>query len=344
MPEPFRVVLARAAGDVTEWYGPGATLAPVAVEHRPYSHLMRLAVVHAGHDRPVRHCFLKIFKPKDVPDAIAQMRRRVEHDFATNVRVHEALAGRSGVGAVRPLACYADLLAVVSEEVPGDNLLAHLERHARGWPGGPARDRLGATMADVGRWIRAFQAIDPSDAVVGVDELRDYIDVRLQRLVNARSRQVSPSMRHAVLTHIETLGRAIPEQARRSVAIHADLAPGNVLVADGAIVVLDFAMATRGTWLHDLTRLHVQVALLGAKPWYRPSVLQDLLAHLRRGFAPQLTPADPLFRLLTLLHRVNHMASLTLAPGRLPTRLYNERLCRLHAAWIAADLRSAVEP
>ncbi len=113
---------------------------------------------------------------------------------------------------------------------------------------------------------RAFQAIDPSNERIALDDVRAYIDLRLQRLVAARSRVVTADTRVALLARIDDLGSAIPPDALRSVVIHADLAPGNVLVCGDRIVVLDFAMTARGTRLHDLTRLYVQTDLMRPSP------------------------------------------------------------------------------
>jgi hypothetical protein len=113
-------------------------------------------------------------------------------------------------------------------------------------------------------------------------------------------------------------------------------------VSGDRIVVLDFAMTSRGTRLHDLTRLYLQTDLLGAKPQFRRQVLDSALLALLDGYEPGLTTADPLFRLLSLLHRVNHLGTLTLNRARFPASLYNRRLRSIHGRWIARELQRPV--
>lgn len=338
-PAVFAAVLARLRDDASAIFGANVGLQPVAYELRPFSHLLRLAVWCEGSPTPHAHCFLKIFKPKPVPDGEAQMRARVEHDYAINRRIHQAMLAFPRCGAVRPLVCYPDALTIVTEDATGQTLLSHLEQHAAWWPSPGVDAQLCETMAATGRWLRSFQTIEPAGDPVALADIRAYIDLRLQRLVRAGSPVVTTTARDAVLAHIDSLSTLISPAQRRSVIIHADLAPGNVLVADDRIVVLDFAMTSRGTRLHDLTRLYLQTDLLGAKPHFRRPVLDRLLAALLDGFEPGLTPADPLFRLLSLLHRVNHLGTLSLHRTPFRNQLYNRRLRALHRSWIANQLQ-----
>jgi hypothetical protein len=341
-PAVFDAVLPRLRDDARQLFGADVRLQPVAYELRPFSHLLRLAVWQDGHTVPSSHCFLKIFKPKPVPDGEAQMRTRVEHDYATNRRIHDGLARFPAFGAVRPLICYPDALTIVTEEATGETLLAHLERHAAWFPSPSVVAQLGATMAAAGQWVRAFQTIEPEGEPIAVADLRAYIDVRLQRLAAAGSPVITPASRGAVLAHIDALSAALAPTDCRSVVIHADLAPGNMLVSGDRIVVLDFAMTSRGTRLHDLTRLYLQTDLLGAKPQFRRQVLDAALLALLDGYEPGLTTGDPLFRLLSLLHRVNHLGTLTLNRARFPASLYNRRLRSIHGRWIARELQRPV--
>jgi hypothetical protein len=104
--------------------------------------------------------------------------------------------------------------------------------------------------------------------------------------------------------------------------------------------VLDFAMAKRGTRLHDLTRLYLQVELLGAKPRFRSSVLGKLQLALLRGFDAALTTSDPLFRYMLMLHRINHLATVSSRKSPFRESLYNLYLRRIHGQRIVEELRS----
>lgn len=344
-PTVFQPVLDKLSLEAGRLFGEGTVrLLPVGVEARPFSDVLRVGICRNGDDAPAWHCFVKVFKPKPVVDGFEQMRRRVVHDFETTRHIHEALAGFEHLDAVRPIVCFPEYLTVVTEEAQGRTLSAELEARATWFPSLAARGDMAGTMTRVGQWIRALQAIDASADQVAMPDLRAYIDLRLQRLVTHGGTLVTAPVRAEILRHIDRLGVQIHPDERRSVLIHADLAPGNVLVSGGRIVVLDFAMSARGTFLHDITRLHVQLDMLCGKPRFRPAVIAGLQRALLDGFDPALSPDHPLFRLLSLLHRVNNLATLALQPASFPSRLYNRRLRARHERWISNELRAVGGP
>ena len=134
---------------------------PVDRQERPFSHLLRLRVRDGETERTLSHLFVKVFKPKTIPGGPNALRDRVANDFETTRRVHAAMAPYADVGTVPPVACYPDLLAIITEQVDGPTLLEFLQKHAA-WPrGGKSMGSLCETMERVGRWIRVFQATSP---------------------------------------------------------------------------------------------------------------------------------------------------------------------------------------
>jgi hypothetical protein len=125
------------------------------------------------------------------------------------------------------------------------------------------------------------------------------------------------------------------------VALHADLATTNILVAGTRVTVLDFAMATRGSYLHDISRLSMQIGMLRAKPHYRPAVIERLQLALLRGLDPVANTSHPLFRFLSILHHVNHFGTLSLKPEPFPGRIFSWRVRRIHRAWLEREMRAA---
>lgn len=342
LPGVFGPVLERLRQEPPAAFGlPEVRLRPVAFQARPFSNVVRIAICPPSGD-PTGFCFAKILTPKAIPDGEEHMRRRVRHEFETTTMVEDALRGRSGIDTLHPIACYPDLFAIVTKELRGVTLLQYLQPRLTWLAGTRSRGEAAQTMGLVGSWLRAFQQIAPGHDLVEVTDLRDYVDVRLARLVSSGRSPITSPVRQRVLQHIESLGGAIAPEERRSVLLHADLAPGNVMVTRQGVAVLDFAMASRGTYLHDITRLAVQIDLLRGKPQFRPSAVRSAVSALLQAFGPTVSPGHPLFRLLTLLHRVNHLATLTLADAGGATRLYNWRLRRMHERWIARELATPV--
>jgi Ser/Thr protein kinase RdoA (MazF antagonist) len=145
-----------------------------------------------------------------------------------------------------------------------------------------------------------------------------------------------------VLAHIDALVSLVSSSDLADVLVHADLAPGNVLIAGRRVVVLDFAMTHRGSLMQDISRLYVQMDLMRAKPQFRRQVIHALQKALLRGFDPGLTKERPLFRLMLLRHHVNHLLTLNVRRERFPAAVYNAHLRRLHRQWIARELSHGV--
>jgi len=335
----FDAIFARLEAQSQASFGtPGVRLETVGYEDRPFSWLCRAALK----DNPAaagRHVYVKIFKPKD-PAAGIDLRARVRQDFATTCEIHAFMAGWPELGAVRPIACYDEALTIVTEEAEGTTLLDRLQRDATWFPDAARIDSLARALETVGRWLKRFQGFRPADDHVPIQSLVDYVDTRLKRLVD---RQVMPaSQRERILGHLEAIGRGVSPHDLKDVAVHADLAPANILVSDRGVVVLDFAMTGRGTALHDISRLYMQLDLLRAKPHFRQRVIAPLQESLLRGFDPALSPAHPLFRILSMLHHVNHLGTLALRRESLPGRLVSARAIRMHRRWIAAQLDAGV--
>ena len=337
MPTCFEPVLARLrAESALHFNAQDVCLTPVSYEERPFSHLLRLAVRGTG--SAGMHIFVKIFKTKRDLDA-SRMRARVVEDFETTLRVHQAMLRWTDLGAVRPIVCYPEHLATVTEQVDGEDLLAHLKRHAAGLPREQTLSRLSGTLNKAGRWVQAFQSTAAHSGQISLDDLREYVDVRLKRLVASPLARFDEGRRSRVLDHLARLGRTVDRGDLAEVIVHGDLAPGNVIVSGDRVVVLDFAMVQRGSVFQDLTRLFFQIDLLISKPQFRPSVIHTLQRALLRGFDADLTPQRPLFRLLLMLHTVNHLTTLSVQPEPFPSNLYNWVLRRRHRRWIERELR-----
>jgi tRNA A-37 threonylcarbamoyl transferase component Bud32 len=333
----FEPVLERLRAEAALHFGaPDLQLVPIASEDRPFSRLLRVGVCRDAAATPDRYLFVKLFKPKPHDGGVEKMRARVERDFQESRRIYDAMAAAADVGAVRPVACYPDHLAIVSEQAEGQTLMSHLEGHASWFPGEHTLFELRSTMESIGRWLRVFQAIEPGLGRVRLSDLHSYVDLRLERLVSHEI--ISPSSRQQILSWLNDIARQVTEPELDDVMIHADLAPGNILVSGARITVLDFAMVQRGGMLHDISRLYVQLDVLRAKPQFRTSVVRALQSALLRGFDETLTPDRPLFRYFVMLHRINHLGSLSLNRERFFASVHSRRVRRLHRTWIEHEL------
>ena len=332
---PFEELLPLLVADVHATYGHGCRLAPVAVFERLYSFVLRVGVVHDGETAPREHLFVKVSKFKVVDGASHGMRARVEKDFRVTQRVFERMAGGARYGAVRPIACYPALLAIVTEEVPGETLLKAVEQRMR-WALDSSRSAdLQEVFGAAGTWIREFQ--EPAEGSFSLAWIREYVDSRLQRIAKVSGPR-GERLREQVLRHIDRLGSNMPDAPAAAVTVHADLSPSNIMVCDHRVVVLDFAMARPGHPLQDVARLFTQLDLLALKPQFRRAAIRRLQLALLRGFDAELRADDPALRLQVLAQRINHLGSLITKKYGMLERTYNRFIVWQHWRWIEREI------
>ena len=346
LPGSLAPVLARLQGDVARHYGNAATrLVPLDYQDREFSHVLRVAVHDDGASEPFSHLFVKLTKPKTVGGGGSRLRDRVIRDFETMARVHSFMAAHHDLGVVPPVACYPEHFAIVTEQVSGPTLKEYLTRHAAWFPRAGALSASTALLETAGRWIRTFQASMSVSGEVRLDEVREYVDYRLKKLVAANPGSFDEEHRQRVLKHVDALSELVPDADLKEVAVHSDLALGNILVDGQRIVVLDFGMTKTGCRITDVTRLYVQMELLALKPYIRRGVIGHLLSGLLTGFAPDLRPENPLFRLFVLRHRINHLVTLLEEGNTGVSRAYSRFVCRSHYRWLERELGGVtVEP
>jgi len=329
----YEAVLARLRGDGLS----GVLSPPVEVEtlellRRPYSKLARIRLRHRD---GVTEAFVKLLRLKEQGDAHREaMRDRVVKEFEVASAVHQTYSAH-GWPSVRPLTCVADELALVTERAEGEELLAVLEREATWYPSGDCLARLCDLLSSSGEWILRFQALRPSGGIVSLDSLREYLDVRLRRLVQHDAARFSPLDRSRLLQYFDDKCRDVTPADLREVWVHADFGPSNVLVSGSHVVVLDFAMTHQGTQFNDLARMYTQLEALAAKPQFRMATVVRLQRALLEGYQPGLTSAHPLFDLLVLQNRITHLLMTVVRDDAgVLARVYNWHLARRSRRWV----------
>jgi hypothetical protein len=329
---PFDAVLDRLRSEsVRHFASSRVTLERGRLFVRPFSQVLEVRV--RGGERAVT-AFVKVLKPRLAgPQELEATRRNIAREFETTAKLHGGFGAHAGLSTARPIACYPELLAMVTERVDGMALGLLLAR-AGGLPSGATVDRLSGVMQRVGAWLRTFQAMDAPDGSVSLDRMRQYLDDRLRPLADGGV--IDGDTRGALLRYFDRRAADVPSSELAAVPVHADFTPENVMIRDGSVSVLDFTMAKRGARYLDVAHMFMQVRSLEARPWFRPRTLDRLTRALLDGFDPDLSSDRPLFDLLLVQHVVCHLRQLQLEPQPLRARLYAALLRRRHVRWLDA--------
>jgi hypothetical protein len=310
--EAFVPILDRLQRDADQYFVVSSiAIEPLAHFTRRRSELLRVRI-RAGSSAV--YAFVKRYRLESTdPAERAFVTARVETDFAVTTRVHRLVSGREGLHSVRPIACFPDELAVITEEAPGQLLGRVLKRSA--WlAGGRAFDDLCTALERVGQWLKAMQGMDGPPGRFSLDEMRDYLDVRLVRLRGVHA--ISADECRTILRYFDQQRRDVAAADLQEVPIHGDLCPGNVLVTGSEITVLDLAMTRPGSIYTDLTHMYTHIESDRARRWVSQQKVEQLLQATLRGFDQNLSPSRPLFALNVLQHLMCKVAKLATRPPK----------------------------
>jgi hypothetical protein len=311
----------------------GATVVriePERVVSRPFSAVLRARVVTAAGDKVV---YCKVFlSPAGDPTSADRLRFRVEREFRETQRAYHAFAGIPGFAPLEPIAVFPDLLALVTCEIKGESFSTLLSRTCRVWSRGDLQDTIRAGEL-AGEWLRTYQQMPTEPQQLSIDELREYVDVRLRRLEREAAPGFNSTRRREILAEFEACAAPLKPTDLTAVSVHADFCPENILVDQGVLSVIDFAMAKRGLRHLDLSHLLIHLAFRRGAAWNRRSLALVRRASLE-GYGDPGLAESPGFRLAVLVH----------VSALLADRL--NRAAGFHAArklWLGSQVRRCLE-
>jgi tRNA A-37 threonylcarbamoyl transferase component Bud32 len=263
--------------------------------------------------------FVKVFASVD--NTLAERARQLRYlraEFDRTTIAARAFAATPALGVARPIACFPDLLAIVTEEARGVGLHVLLRRLALGRTRA-ALDAATTAMRRAGEWVRRFQEAVPVADPTFKKDYRAYLDDRLRTL--AATPLFMDTERQRLLAFFDEMSSRIPAADWSPVAVHADFCPPNILVRDDGLTVLDLAMSTDRTKYLDVAHLYMHLALSKRRLLLPQRVIDTLQHALLDGFQRGVSADAPLFRLMLLQHVACHLAGIAERALTLPAPL-----------------------
>lgn len=329
---------------------PPSTITCAQKFSRPYSTVYRLLLAYPPEqiapERP-RALYAKIFRPSQ--HNLQQQQKyldRLQTEFEVAAHLHERLRGEQGVGIVRPLAYYADLLALVTEEAPGENLADIISAACKRWA---LRNTLHQAVLHchrAGKALAAMQIATEQPERVEASEILEYIDVRLQRLRASATVPFSEADYKRVYNFLDHALQQVPRAQLAQCGCHGDYAPFNLLADKTRVTVLDFSMYKIGSCYNDVTYFYHRLQSYLHKPTFNPAAIRTVQSAFLEGYNQTLgRERDPIendlmFRVLWMKHVINNYSALMrnrVGGGRketLPVRLFHQHVFRRYNAWL----------
>jgi hypothetical protein len=177
------------------------------------------------------HAYIKQYRLREPSEAHrALMVARLQNDYHVTRLLYKRFAAFPRLYVPRPLACFPELLTIVFEESPGENLQELIHWHARGWPSRTTLNRLIEYCEQCGEWLHRFQQVFPREKRYSIVEMWEEVDHRLRQLVANPHAKFSESSRQQVCRYFEKLQARGDHLDLRMAAVHADFCPSNMVV------------------------------------------------------------------------------------------------------------------
>ncbi len=214
------------------WAGGAPQLRVDSVAVRRSSHLAR---VEAQSPHARRRLVVKVptIKPGKTDKTLAHLDSAV-----TAAKTLTTMFARdSGLGVAAVVAYFPAIPAVVWDEVPGETLDAMARRATPGLPGSARLESFERACFGAGRWLRALQDATPVEGVLSIEEMVEYVDVRLQRIGQLGPGRLGAEWRDAVRRTFQ--GTGLTADALRLAAVHGDFTLSNVMCDGERIIAID---------------------------------------------------------------------------------------------------------
>jgi tRNA A-37 threonylcarbamoyl transferase component Bud32 len=271
---------------------------------RPFSYVAR---VERESSVATRRVIVKV--PRLLPGKTDRRVPRLAQEVAAARTLAATLEGESGLSVPGVVAFYPEIPALVWDEIDGATLEAMVTRFARGIPDPTGLERLEHAFHGAGRWLRVLQ---DRTAIEGrrfsLDEMIDYVDVRLNRISELGPHGLDAAWRAKVRRVFNEA--ALTSADLRLAAVHGDFSMSNIMYDGARVVAIDFSRFGSGSVHYDVTRLYHQLGLLLHKPWFLPSTVGRLRRALLAGYDPGLRDDRLAFRLFLIQHLLCHWLGL----------------------------------
>ncbi len=250
---------------------------------------------------------------------------------ASRSTVSEELTHRfasfADLGVIRPIACWPEDLAFLTEEFPGQNVELVLRDDVRRLWSPSALRRAAALCRKAGEWLRHFQSYTvPDVSTFDVDELIAYCDLRISTILDGAEGLLTRPLSQVVMRHVTNLAATFSESERELVGRHNDLRPDNMLTRDERLVVVDFTGFTYGPRLYDYMKFWMRLDYMafGTLPIGRR--VEALKAGFAEGYGRAVDLDAPMAQFLRIANILDKMSELADPPSRpLHRRLVDRR-------------------
>jgi thiamine kinase-like enzyme len=304
----------------------------------------RIARLNVRWDSEERWFFVKLLYP-DREDGRTNRSDRpykeqqVHDEYEVLDKLHKSFPSNHNLGVIKPVACFPDCLALVTEEQSGLKFSTFF-KSARVYSREKQFNELVGLTRACGHWLRCFQEFMHGESrtlTYDFQELFNYCEVRLERLSRSRPHEFTKELCKAILDFVKHTIYEVNPLKLQIVGRHNDFTPNNMIVSGRRLIVLDFAGFSYGPICCDYVKFWSGLDSIVGSPLVSSAAVEELKNAFVGGYGVAMDFNDPLvavFRVAWILDRIDDIwleewPSLGVLRRLVYVRLHKRYLCVL---------------
>lgn len=268
----------------------------------------------------------------------SELQQRVGASYENLSRVYASFKAFSGYSVIKPIACFPEWIALITEESPGIDLWTLIRKKAKFYPSKTNLHLLKKYCRACGKWLAIFQQItrrpdlDPCE----FDSFIETLDSSLSTLIHKQNSMFSNEFRQRIIGFCQQLILSIPDEDRMVSGLHYDFAPVNILIHEDKITVLDLEDLRNGVIYYDSIYFYYHLNLLLETPIYRPATVAKLQKAFIEGFGTLLDLSKNVVTLCLIHNVIDSLLYLSHHREHVSwyKKLYDKLLYKKHIHWL----------
>lgn len=233
---------------------------------------------------------------------------QIRAEYGVLKNLHQAFASFPDLGVVKPIACFPEYLALVTEEQEGIKL-SSIMGNAKLYSPQSRIDELADRIYLCGRWLQHFQRLigEEGNRRYDFNEVFEYCEVRLHRLGLQRPDEFTDSFRARVRSFLRERVDHVQKEELRVVGRHNDFGPNNIIVSGQKLVVLDFSGFGYGPPCCDYVKFWSELDLMRTSPLILNKTVEKLQEAMVDGYGERIDTAELLFVVFRVAYVLDKM-------------------------------------
>lgn len=276
---------------------------------------------------------------KSLNETKEEIQKRIIAEFQITKEVYQAFHDYSTFYIPYPISIFPEQLIYIMEECPGSPLSKLLRQSLVLWSSKNKKNILLDNLQLVGRWLNIFhEKFYIKDSVFNLEEMKAYCSLRLEKIL--RKNLIDETLSAKVIGFFEHTIPEVPKEDLRVSIAHCDFSPGNILIDEQKISIIDFTRAQPWSIFVDITHLYHHLNLFLYKPIFSKIFVDKAKDSFLNGYGMKELKHKKLFTLFLIQNKLCQLVYLSRKQEHsFKSNLYHKIIIKNAKRWLEETCR-----